>query len=687
VTGSDISVPFWKYSRGSVEAAMSDRTKGMAVSGEEIASHSIRANHELITDLCLAKEALEQINHDLPDIFGLMAEDGRVVRGNTAYARLAKVDDEDIGDTSLRALFTAETWKMVQKASEEEQNHGVPVSLELPIDAVNPEQLFHWTFSSFKAVSDRRGRLRSFIGKDITKLREIERKLASIFAAIPLGVITINKEHQIEWPYSAYSEILLGRGKLESLTAEDGLFGFSKRFMNQSQLEAVRLLFQQIGAEEEWYDMAKDQFPKEIPFGTDTDLEPSGWRSLTYNPIVREGRVEKILVVVEDITDRVRQRLAMTSRLTKEQKIAQIIFDLQETDTFMMATCIEDIQLYMDETAAMVKAKAPVRQICNKLHGIKGVARTLNLSTFKNFVHEMEDRLIRHAEEVDRGEVHRLQAEFSTLDAEWQEALKYIRVFQSAGSQGEGQVSGGAGSHVVANTGLSSVSAMQPTMEMICHRRDALLQSVNGLLAGDKNQAVAGILQQIRALTFVSLNVVSTKLEMFFEMTAKKLGKEASLVLEWGAVNLDATKLASTVELFYHLITNALDHGIESPDARVATGKSRTGRLVIAATDMGDAVTIECQDDGGGIDEGRVLEIARSRGLIDGSKSLTGPQVWNLILMNGFSTAAQVTDTSGRGIGLDAVNERVKSLGGDGLKIQRSVRGQGTSFIFTIPKA
>jgi PAS domain-containing protein/HPt (histidine-containing phosphotransfer) domain-containing protein len=656
---------------------MSEVEKRVHASGEEIASHSIRANHELITDLCMAKEAVEQINNDLPDIFGLMAHDGRVVRGNIAYANLARIDIEDIGATTLRSLFTTETWKIIENAVNHEQDHGIPVSMELPIDALNPDQLFHWTFSSFKAVSDRRGRLRSFIGKDITKLREMERKLASIFAAIPLGVITVNKDRQIEWPYSAYSEVLLGKTKLELYTAEDGIFGNSKRFMNPSQLEAMRLLFQQIGAEEEWYDMAKDQFPKEIPFGLDTDLEPSAWRALTYNPIVREGRVDKILVVVEDITDRVRQRLAMTSRLTKEQKIAQIIFDLQEADAFMLATCIEDIQLYLDDASKLVQAKATVKQICNKLHGIKGVARTLNLTTFKDFVHEMEDRLLRHEVEIDKGEIHRLQAEYSTLDAEWQEALKYIKVFQSADGQGS----------VAAPAAQSAAVAMQPSMETISKRRDTILKSLQSQLGPDKNQALAAVMTEVRALTFVDLDVISPKLEKFFEMTANKLGKEAVLDFEWGTANLDFRKLASVVELFYHIITNALDHGIESPDARAAAGKSKIGRLVISAKDSGDTLAIECKDDGAGINEVRVLDIARTKGLIDGGKRLAGPEVWNLIMMNGFSTAATVTDTSGRGIGLDAVNEKVKSLGGDGLKVEHSAPGQGTSFVFKIEKA
>ena len=658
---------------------MSEVFKEPSISREEIASHSIRANHELITDLCMAKEAVEQINNELPDVFGLMSQDGRVIRGNNAYASLVRVDLEDIGSTSLRSLFTSASWSIMLNALDRDKGDGSPVSLELPIDAVSADQLFHWTFSSFRAVSDRRGRLRSFIGKDITKLREMERKLASIFAAIPLGVITVNKEREIEWPYSAYSEVLLGKTKLETFSAEEGIFGQSKRFMNPSQIEGMRLLFMQIGAEEEWYDMAKDQLPKEIPFGTDVDLEPSAWRALTYNPIVREGRVEKILVVVEDITDRVRQRMAMTSRLSKEQKIAQIIFDLQEADKFMLTTCVEDIQLYLDEAAILVQAKAPVKQLCNKLHGIKGVARTLNLTTFKEFVHEMEDRLIRHAEDIDKGEIHRLRAEYSRLDGEWQEALKYIKVFQSVDG-------GGAG---VGNVPAQQVatSSLQPSLDSISKRRDDILKNLASLVSGASNQALGSVIDEVRALTFMDLGTITIRLEKFFEMTANKLGKTAALEFNWGSVKLDYSKLPSVAELLYHLITNALDHGIEAPEVRKARGKSTEGRLVITAKDIGDSVEIECKDDGDGIDSVRVLEIARTKGLVDEKKTLSNREIWNLILLNGFSTAAAVTDTSGRGIGLDAVDERIRALGGAGLKVQDSARGVGTTFNFSIKKA
>ena len=658
---------------------MTETIRQSTASGEEIASHSIRANHELISDLCMAKEALEDINNDLPDVFGLIAHDGQVIRGNSAYARLAGVDLEEAGMTSLQALFSSESWKIINNAVNQSPGDGDPVSMEMPVDAVNPDQLFHWTFSSFRAVSDRRGRLWSFLGKDITKLREIERKLASIFAAIPLGVITINKDLQIEWPYSAYSEVLLGHKKLETLSAEEGLFGHSKRFMSPGQLENMRLLFQQIGAEEEWYDMAKDLFPKEIPFGLDTAIEPTGWRALTYNPIVREGRVEKILIVIEDITDRVRQRMALTSRLTKEQKIAQLIFDLQGTDAYMLENCKEDLETYMAELSKLVQSKAPVKALCNKLHAIKGVARAMNLTTFKDFVHEMEDRLLRNADVIDKGEIRRLQAEFSLLEAEWQEALKYIKIFQAAGADGVDHM--GKGAVTQAQSGST-----QPSIDDIVKRRTDIMKALQSVVAKNKHPEIAAIIKDVRELTYVDLGIITPKLEAFFGMTANKLGREAALELKWANVKVDYSELASIAELFYHLITNSLDHGIETPEVRESAGKSRVGRVVISAKDLGESVAFECADDGSGINESRVLEIAKIKGLIASEKKIAGPDLWNLILMNGFSTAAGVTDTSGRGIGLDAVNERIKSLGGDGLRVEKSVYGKGMSFVFTIRK-
>jgi two-component system, chemotaxis family, sensor kinase CheA len=133
-----------------------------------------------------------------------------------------------------------------------------------------------------------------------------------------------------------------------------------------------------------------------------------------------------------------------------------------------------------------------------------------------------------------------------------------------------------------------------------------------------------------------------------------------------------------------HLLRNAIDHGFEMPDERLAAGKPPTGRLVLSAARERSSITIRVTDDGRGIDRDRVLTKARRLGLVDtGRAELSDDELIKIISRPGFSTAEQVTDISGRGVGVDAVHARIRSLGGS-VEI-RSVPGRGTTVTLRLP--
>ena len=133
-----------------------------------------------------------------------------------------------------------------------------------------------------------------------------------------------------------------------------------------------------------------------------------------------------------------------------------------------------------------------------------------------------------------------------------------------------------------------------------------------------------------------------------------------------------------------HLLRNAVDHGIEAPAMRIAKGKPATGRLTLSALRDRSAVAIRVTDDGRGIDRGRVLARAQESGLVDAAKTdLSDDELVRIISRAGFSTAEQVTGLSGRGVGVDAVYNRVRSLGGS-VDI-RSVPDEGTTVTLRLP--
>lgn len=161
------------------------------------------------------------------------------------------------------------------------------------------------------------------------------------------------------------------------------------------------------------------------------------------------------------------------------------------------------------------------------------------------------------------------------------------------------------------------------------------------------------------------------------------VGKEVRLVSEGENTEVDKTVIERLADPLTHMIRNAVDHGLENTDDRVATGKSSEGIVRLSAAHRSGRVIIEVSDDGGGINRPRVQQIAIDKGLISADAVLSDSEIDNLLFLPGFSTASEVSDLSGRGVGMDVVRTSIQSLGGR-ISIT-SAPGVGTTFSISLP--
>ena len=161
------------------------------------------------------------------------------------------------------------------------------------------------------------------------------------------------------------------------------------------------------------------------------------------------------------------------------------------------------------------------------------------------------------------------------------------------------------------------------------------------------------------------------------------LGKQAELVMEGGDTELDKTVIDQLSDPLVHLIRNAIDHGIESPEKRAAAGKPERGTVVLSALHAGAHVLIRIRDDGAGLDRESIRARAIERGLVSADAELSEEQSFGLIFEPGFSTARKVTEVSGRGVGLDVVKKGIEALHGSLQIASRS--GEGTTMTLKLP--
>ncbi|KQV46066.1 MULTISPECIES: chemotaxis protein CheA [unclassified Duganella] len=213
------------------------------------------------------------------------------------------------------------------------------------------------------------------------------------------------------------------------------------------------------------------------------------------------------------------------------------------------------------------------------------------------------------------------------------------------------------------------------TIDPVLHEK--LLSGISQLTRNTRD-----LQESVMSIRMMPMDFVFSRFPRMVRDLATKLGKKVEFVTSGAATELDKGLIERIVDPLTHLVRNSIDHGIEMPDVRKAAGKSETGRLFLSASHQGGSIIIEVSDDGGGLNRDRILAKARQNGL-PLSDNMTDADVWQLIFAPGFSTAEQVTDVSGRGVGMDVVKRNITAMGGT-VDI-RSAKGFGTTISISLP--
>jgi two-component system, chemotaxis family, sensor kinase CheA len=206
----------------------------------------------------------------------------------------------------------------------------------------------------------------------------------------------------------------------------------------------------------------------------------------------------------------------------------------------------------------------------------------------------------------------------------------------------------------------------------------------NGMAQLERN--ARDLQEAVMSIRMMPMDYVFSRFPRLVRDIAGKLGKEVELVTFGQATELDKSLIERIIDPLTHLVRNSLDHGIETVDARRAAGKDSVGQLVLSAAHHGGNIVIEVSDDGAGLRRDKILAKAMKQGM-QVSESMSDEDVWQLIFMPGFSTAEQVTDISGRGVGMDVVKRNIQSMGGHVEIMSREGRGTTTKIVLPLTLA
>ena len=218
-------------------------------------------------------------------------------------------------------------------------------------------------------------------------------------------------------------------------------------------------------------------------------------------------------------------------------------------------------------------------------------------------------------------------------------------------------------------------------MEKAAAHGDYELQEISTAI----DKLTSDIQERVLSIRMIPLDIVMSRFPRMVRDISKNQGKEVELVVEGAGIELDRTVVDKITEPMMHLLRNCIDHGIETVEERVRSGKRAKGLIRIVASKQQDHVLIEVSDDGKGIDLNKIRAAAVTKGLMtkEQAEAALGRDLMNLLFRAGFSTKAEVTDISGRGVGLDVVRKNVEELGGT-VMVNTSL-GAGTTFSLWLP--
>ncbi|MCK7138566.1 chemotaxis protein CheA [Enterobacter kobei] len=232
---------------------------------------------------------------------------------------------------------------------------------------------------------------------------------------------------------------------------------------------------------------------------------------------------------------------------------------------------------------------------------------------------------------------------------------------------------------------INLVGELVITQSMLAQRSNELDPVTHGDLItsmGQLQRNARDLQESVMSIRMMPMEYVFSRFPRLVRDLASKLNKQIELTLMGSSTELDKSLIERIIDPLTHLVRNSLDHGIELPENRIAAGKSPVGNLILSAEHQGGNICIEVTDDGAGLNRERILAKAISQGMAV-NENMTDEEVGMLIFAPGFSTAEQVTDVSGRGVGMDVVKRNIQEMGGH-VEIQ-SKQGSGTTIRILLP--
>jgi HPt (histidine-containing phosphotransfer) domain-containing protein len=471
------------------------------------------------------------------------------------------------------------------------------------------------------------------------RVEEQTREIRSIMQSIELGIFAIHGQEQvIHKDYSTYLENIFESEELEDQKALPLLFAQSN-ISDDQQHQVQSVVLTTLGDSVLNFELNKDVFPRSmIRYTREGEVRNF---ELGWNPILNDHEeVDKILVSVSDVTD-LRKWEEEARHSAEELNMVAEVINIRESEFQRFIKSSRDLLqqniLLLTKPAPETPTQELTRIILMNLHTVKGAARTLQFRALADRIHQLEQAT------TDGISVRDLTDEHQVL-------IRHVEEYQRLAVEKLGRT---AENQIRLVLPASQAIHAYASMQQLREERAQPLQALDPLLAALQKQL------------FTRLPELMQEILRSANSLARDLNKPVP-ILDFKAPDFLVDSRVDEIlrHVFFHLIRNAMDHGIESAEERLKKGKNAAGTILLHMEEDGDQLLFRLQDDGQGLRLQKIRELAIEQGLLPASRSISPQQIAEQMFSLGISTASHITQISGRGLGMGAVARFIYESGG-----------------------
>lgn len=570
-----------------------------------------------------------------------------------------------------------------------EEQHTIHVAEEL----VNSEffeenpiaEDFSVLLSAYKKLYHQQKQLVRTGDKQLLQLNRLINQIKIILDNIPVGIVIVDENGLIQPSYSQYMHSLFNLKKISGMYIEDVLYWDDHREEERKTFKNwLGLVFD---SSHDW-DLIGDIGPDMIEY---TSKEGQVFYRNKYHRIINKGKVTSLMIYLVDITERVRQE-----KIIQEQDAGQK-FGMEIFSALLSQDDNNDTSDFIYETKKMLESsqqlfntlndeddKPPIYDnIFRLMHSIKGLSKTYGMNELARLAHlaeEILNQLRCNDITFEKGLYDGVLA--SEKIPELFEMMKTLllnaeSIMQKLFKRGSGTIAATRGQR----RGIKIDSEKIEELVELCES----VEATNPNASPELTAKISLIKNRVKELAFQPLDLIYERLFKIVDEVSTSLKKETILNITGDKILLSGDSHHLVISSIIHLLRNSLDHGIESPEIRQASGKPPVGKIKIQTMRSEQRVMIHFEDDGAGISPTAIADKAVEKGLVSGNdiETFSDEDKINLILTPGFSSRDEVNEISGRGVGMDVVHDSMVQLGGS-VKIESEIN-KYTRFYLSFP--